>query len=131
MKKILTLGIIVAAIATSLSFVDQEPKYKNLKVLPRNITKAEMDSTMKHFAKSLGVKCNFCHARGADGKRLDFASDANEHKDIARSMIKMTDKINKKFFKDQRDKLATITCFSCHNGNKHPGKLPPPDEDDE
>ncbi len=131
MKKILTLGIIVATILTSLSFIDQEPLYKNLKVLPRNTTKTEMDSIMKHYAKSLGVKCNFCHVRGADGKRFDFASDENEHKDIARSMIKMTDRINKKFFKGRRDEVPAITCFGCHNGNKHPGKLPPPDEDDE
>ena len=131
MKKLLTIGIIVATIVASLSFIDQEPLYKNLKVLPRNTTKVQMDSIMKHFAKSLGVKCNFCHVKGDDGKRLNFPSDENKHKGIARSMIKMTGKINKKFFKNPGEEIPEVTCFTCHNGNKHPGKLPPMDDEEE
>ena len=129
MKKLLAVALIVTAIVSSLSFIDSDPVFKNLKVLPRNTSKEQMDSIMKHFAKSLGVKCNFCHVRTADGARFDFASDENKHKDIARSMIKMTGKINKKFF--GKPEVPEVTCFTCHNGNKHPGKFPPADENDE
>ncbi len=103
--------------------------YKNLKVLPKNITKEQMDSTMKHYAKSLGVKCGFCHERGADGK-FDFPSDKNKHKEVTRDMIKMTNKLNKKYFDNELDRktgLAVVTCFTCHNGNEHPAVQPPVD----
>ena len=61
---------------------------------------------------------------------MDFASDANEHKGTAREMIKMTRKLNKKYFHVSDSKSLTarleITCYSCHNGKEHPGKFAPP-----
>ncbi len=77
-------GFMMLVIA-SLAFTSaEEPRYKNLKILPKNINKAQMDSVMHHFSQSLGVKCNFCHEFNQEQKSMDFASDANEHKGIAR-----------------------------------------------
>src|SRR6476661_7954843 len=92
-----TLGF-ACLVVMSLGFTRDEPKYKNLKVLPKNITKEQMDSVMHHFTASLGVKCNFCHMRNEDTKTFDFASDENKHKLVARSMMRMTTKINRKYF---------------------------------
>jgi len=131
MKKLLVLSVIIAFIAVSFSFIEDDPGYKNLKVLPKNTTHDQMDSIMKHFAKSLGVKCNFCHERSDDGKHFDFAKDGNEHKETARSMMRMTNKINKKYFKYGTPVNPVMTCFSCHHGNKEPVKTPPFDKDDE
>jgi len=100
-----------------------EPKAKNLKVLPKDISHHDLDSIMDNFKVALGVKCDFCHARSKDNpKHLDFASDEKEHKLVARDMMKMTNKINKKYFKEHEgnDNIAAIQCATCHNGNKKP-----------
>jgi hypothetical protein len=128
------IAIITACFATLLlmSFVitKEERRYKNLKVLPKNTTKKEMDSVMHHFTASLGVKCNFCHQFNAEQKAMDFVSDANEHKDIARQMMKMTARLNRKYFdvKDSKslDAKLEVTCYTCHNGKAHPTKFAPP-----
>ena len=96
----------------------QEEQPQNLKVLPKNITHEQLDSTMKSFNLALGVKCNHCHAPKPNGEKgLDFASDANPKKEIARHMIKMTNQINKKHFKHAYDGIVyNISCNTCHNG---------------
>ena len=131
MKRILTVcAFFIALVLMSFAITNAEPRYKNLKILPKNIDKKQMDSVMHHFTASLGVKCNYCHQYNAEQKAMDFASDANEHKAAAREMMKMTAKLNKKYFdvKDSKSLTAKleITCFSCHNGKAHPAKLPPP-----
>jgi hypothetical protein len=130
MKKsfLVTLGL-VAMIAVSMAFTnDQDRLYKNLKVLPKNITKPQMDSVMKSFTIALGVKCNFCHMKVEGSDAWDFPSDANKHKLVARDMLKMTAKINKKYFDfTGNNELATkvVSCYTCHNGRKEPlNKMP-------
>ena len=102
----------------------QEWKATNLKVLPKNISQDEIKQVMDDFKVALGVKCNFCHAQNAnDPKKLDFASDANRHKETARWMMKMTRRINKKHFKHRDEKtgeMTQISCMTCHNGKEHP-----------
>ncbi len=127
-KKLIVIGIALLAVITissftTIDFQKKDPKPKNLKVLPKNISGEELENTMKAFNKSLGVKCGHCHAPKANGERgLDFASDANPKKDIAREMIKMTNKINKKYFKyhDEEGMLKQIGCATCHNGKTEP-----------
>lgn len=128
-RSLLITGCFGFLVLLSLAFTRNDPPYKNLKVLPKNITKQQMDSVMKHFTSSLGVKCNFCHTFNQELKAMDFVSDANEHKSITRSMMKLTEKINKKYFdvKDSDELTATleVTCYTCHNGKAHPGKFAP------
>src|SRR3954470_5477547 len=99
MKKsmFVTLGL-AGMVAVSLAFTKDDPIYKNLQVLPKNITKQQMDSVMHHYSNSLGVRCSFCHVRNDSTKTWDFASDANKHKLVARDMMRMTDKINDQYF---------------------------------
>jgi len=132
MKKSLfvTLGF-VGMIGLSLAFTKQDdPIYKNLKVLPKDISKEQLDSVMHHFTASLNVRCNFCHVRNEEAKTWDFASDDNKHKLVARDMMKMMDKINDKYFdvsgakKDLNAKLM-VTCYTCHHGATDPATKPP------
>jgi hypothetical protein len=120
----------VALVCMSFAVTKDEPLYKNLKVLPKKTTKAEMDSVMKHFTVALGVKCNFCHVRTEDNKNWDFASDGNKHKLVARQMMKMTSKINKKYFDVTENKGAQtalmVSCYTCHNGKAEPAVNPAP-----
>jgi len=105
------------------------PPFKNLKVFPKDISRADLLSNMKFFSQSLGVRCTYCHV-GEEGKPLstfDFASDAKDHKTIARGMIRLADHINQ----DQLPKIlvdpeAKVSCYTCHRGSTKPLTAPPP-----
>lgn len=129
-KSFFVVSLFTAFIVASLAFTNaDEVRYKNLKVLPKNTTKEQMDVVMKHFTASLGVKCNHCHVYNQEAKAMDFASDANEHKKVSRQMMKMTQKLNKKYFEWHgewtavKDKLE-VTCYTCHGGKKEPSSWP-------
>lgn len=63
---------------------------------------------MNVIAKSLGVQCDFCHAKGPDGK---FAYELpTAHKQIAKYM--MTEVVDKYRLKDGGE----LTCATCHAG---------------
>ena len=130
MKKSLLVTIcFVAMIVLSFAFTKDEPHYKNLKILPKHITKPELDSVMHHFSLSLGVRCGFCHKHSDDMKTWDFASAENKHKLTARQMMKMMQKIINKYFdvagtKGLNAKLL-VTCYTCHHGTNDPSTKPP------
>lgn len=122
-RKMLVLSTVIIVIAFFSTSFDQERKYKNLKVLDKNISEDDMQLIMKEFRTALGVKCNFCHARSkTDSTKMDFASDDNNHKHISRDMMRMTNSINKQYFKEAKGQA--VRCFTCHNGQKEP-KDPP------
>jgi hypothetical protein len=131
-RSILIMAACISFIAASLAFISaDQPMYKNLKVLKKNTTKNELDSVMHFFAMSLGERCNFCHARNEAANGMDFASDANPNKGVARYMMRMNAKINKKFFKnkDNEEKgmaVAAVTCYTCHHGKAEPAVKAPP-----
>ncbi len=130
MKKLFTLALILSLGVALSAFMPQqvspqeeEYRAKNLKVLPKDISKEELDEVMDGFKAALGVKCGHCHAPSTlDPKKLDFASDDKIEKEIARKMMKMTAKINKKYFhrEDEQGMIANISCMTCHNGNETP-----------
>ena len=126
----LVIAVLVTVVIISVAFsAPPEVRYKNLKVLPKNTTKNQMDSIMNHFARSLGFRCNNCHVRANDAQKTwDFANDSLENKRTARQMFKMTARLNKKNFKDEVKKkgMPLVTCYSCHNGKEHPATIPPP-----
>src|SRR5262249_36704395 len=55
----------------------QQPGFKNLQVLPKDISHDSLDAIMDGFKAALGVKCSFCHAPSKDPNQPwpDFASD--------------------------------------------------------
>jgi hypothetical protein len=127
MKKIvIPVFVFAVIILIASSFKTQERIYKNLKILPKDITKPEMDSIMNSYNVALGVKCGFCHVQNAHTKEWNHAADDNHHKRIARQMMTMTDKINKKYFKEDNEgrKIPMVTCYTCHNGRKEPYFMP-------
>ncbi|CAL1516711.1 c-type cytochrome [Chitinophaga sp. MM2321] len=120
---IVVSALLVAGTLCSLALPQENEKAKNLKVLPKNISHEELITVMKGFNAALGVKCNFCHApQKDDPKKLDFPSDENPHKGVARDMIRMTKRINKKFFKGSE--VMSVSCYTCHNGNEEPKTKP-------
>ncbi|MDQ2720495.1 MAG: c-type cytochrome [Bacteroidota bacterium] len=149
--------VIIACIAAVLMFqaftTTHQPPFKNLKILPKDISDDDLDTVMHHFTASLGVKCNYCHVRNEAIRKMDFASDAKPEKLIARKMMLMSIDINTKYFKDIEDEmskekgpdlmkegikidgdsvknmLSYVTCYTCHRGDAHPDTKPPHHEE--
>jgi cytochrome c553 len=117
--------IVIAAVAFTAP-PPQDSGFQNLKILPKDISHEQLNHIMHGFNQALGVKCNFCHAPSKDtaNHHPDFASDDKPEKEIARSMMKMTVKINNKFFGTKHafigDSTLTVTCVTCHHGQPHP-----------
>ncbi len=107
---VLAFAIVGAAVAHA-----QGAAPKNLQVLPKTTTKQQLKVIMKGQAKALGVECDFCH------DVPDMAADTNEHKKIARQMMKMTEDINTKWMKGWpgADKHP-VGCNTCHQGKPEP-----------
>jgi hypothetical protein len=99
--------------------------FKNLQVLPKDSTAAVVVGTMKGFAGSLGVRCQFCHV-GKEGLPLaefDFVSDEIAQKKTARIMMRLTDDINKTLdaaVPRAAGAEARVTCITCHRGQSTP-----------
>ena len=124
-----------AMISVSLAFTKhKDPGYKNLQVLPKDITKEQMDSVMHHFCEALAVRCSFCHVKNEATNQWDFASDDKPHKNKAREMMKLTNKINDDYFDvtgGQRT-ISTqlmVTCYTCHRGSTDPAVRAPKKEE--
>ena len=132
-KKITVAATLVALVVLGIAAsAPAGPTYKNLKVLPKNISHDELDSVMHQFNSSLGVKCNFCHVSQKDNPRkLDFASDEKGEKNVTRDMMRMTDRINKKFFnfrKGDQQIFPPVVFITCHIGTPHPHAPAPTEE---
>jgi hypothetical protein len=120
----LSLSVIgsVAAIAPERK---QKPPFKNLKVLPKNISQKQLSAIMvDQFQDELGVSCNFCHSENKETHKPDYASDEKPEKQITRLMMQMTNHINKKYFKTGHamigDSTSIVSCGTCHQGKPRP-----------
>lgn len=88
--------------------------FKNLKILPKDISKDSLMNLMEGYNKALGVKCNHCHT-------MDKSSDKKHEKEIARHMIKFTNELNAKEFAPIGDQYKNaIECATCHRGSTKP-----------
>ena len=120
-----------------------EPQFKNLQILPKDISDDGLDSVMHTFTASLGVKCNYCHVRNEETRKMEFAKDDKPEKQIARKMMLMSIDINKNHFQQIEDAMDSgkntistdtsavsymlkyVTCYTCHHGDPHPENKPP------
>lgn len=132
MKRLmLSVGLITAiVIAMGAAGSPSEKKlpgeFKNLKILPQNISKDSLHAVMRSYSFALGVRCGFCHASNKDTTQhgLDFASDEKEEKNTAREMMTMVHTLNTVNFNYMKstkpDTIHTIICYTCHRGMKDP-----------
>jgi hypothetical protein len=145
MKK--SIIVIIACLFSVFAFQAfttlNQPRFKNLQILPKDISKDGLDSVMHHFTASLDVKCSFCHVRNEAERKMDFASDDKPEKQIARKMMLMTIDINKNHFVQIEESMDSgkmqmptdtsgvsymlkyVTCYTCHHGDPHPENKPP------
>lgn len=99
---------------------DLPDKFTNLKVLPKDITRKDLMAVMKEMTSGLGVRCNYCHVMEP---KKDWAADT-EHKDNARGMMRLANRIDKELF--TWPKAPHATCYMCHHGEEKPQTIAPP-----
>jgi tetratricopeptide (TPR) repeat protein len=133
MRLVARIAVVVALLAAVFAILDLRPsaaqipdEFKNLKVLPKDIPKRELVPIMRNFSQALGVRCSHCHVAKPGSDRLediDFASDKNEHKEIARTMMKLVTSINDQLAKSGIESPTRVRCVTCHHGVEKPMTL--------
>jgi tetratricopeptide (TPR) repeat protein len=103
-------------------------KFTNLKVLPKDISKQQLQSTMRGFAFALGVRCEHCHVeRKSAANDFDFSADDKQAKKTARIMLQMVGRINRdylgKLAHDVSSPVIHVECMTCHRGLTRPQPL--------
>jgi hypothetical protein len=123
------IGLFITVGIAATTPLQAKPDWKNLKVIPKKIDDDQMERVMYKYTRALGVTCVYCHPPTKPGivpQDVDFASEENPKKLIARDMMRMTDKINRKYFKYNNDySFATyqsgpVSCNTCHRGLRKP-----------
>lgn len=133
-KIILLVGLFLSA-GVFYGFVDsnkdrgyeivKNDQFKNLQVLPQDISEEALEEIMEGFNEALGVKCTFCHVMH-EPMDFDFASDDKMQKNVARGMMRMTMDINKNYFNTENPMEFSVNCYTCHQGEATPALGPPP-----
>lgn len=128
MKSIKITAVLLLFIVIGIAAMEQpkNDKFKNLQVLPKNITADSLDRIMDGFNAMLGVDCKFCHVRDKKADTLMFDKDDKSEKEITRNMMRMTMDINKKYFEFNEtvkaEQVQAVTCYTCHKGKPLPEK---------
>jgi Photosynthetic reaction centre cytochrome C subunit/Tetratricopeptide repeat len=92
-------------------------RFTNLQVLPKDITRPQLNEVMLGFGRSLGVGCDHCHM-GESMDTMDWANDDKDEKKSARDMMRMVRSINEAVAalpKTERQRTP-VTCETCHRG---------------
>jgi tetratricopeptide (TPR) repeat protein len=123
-----TLALALTALATAAQAQGEAEKYSNLKVLPKDISPAELLGLMNSFTRALGVRCIYCHVsqEGKPFRHEDFALDDKMTKLKARAMLTMVHDLNENYLAklDGRSQPPVkVECFTCHHGGQLPRTL--------
>ena len=128
-NKIAFVALIAAVTFASIAAISpkEQPRQRNLKVLPKDISHDSLDHLMDYYKVALNVKCGYCHTRSASNpKKLDMAADGNPIKEVTRKMILMTNEMNDKYINSishpasDATPLQLVTCNTCHRGKAKP-----------
>ena len=134
MKLLVRVSAVALLLFGAVSFLQvgapsaQQPEEpKNLKVLPKNMSRREVIGVMRSFTQSLGVRCIQCHVSTKEGSErpedMDYASDKKADKETARKMLKMVANINEQIGQLGLKDPPQVGCFTCHHGVKRPETL--------
>ncbi len=131
MKSIMLLTLLVTLVLPFSSVAQEQRKDvfanpQNLKVLPEDISSADLGATMKGFAMGLGVRCENCHVGEPNTplETFDFESDEKAMKRKARLMLKMVQAINSEHVpaldEVEKGNRVEVRCVTCHRGRPQP-----------
>jgi hypothetical protein len=94
---------------------DQRPHLQVLKGVPES----QLFLLMNTIGDSLGVHCDYCHAK--EGDKWMWDSDAKPAKAVGRDMMRMTLAMNAAHFGGR----TAVTCYTCHHGSLRAERIPP------
>ena len=138
MKRMLAVFAAVGAAALASAMVSAQapegrggqnppPPPQNLQILPKDIPRDQLLTTMRGFNAALGVQCNQCHVQEGRGGRNDMASDEKNDKKIARVMMTMTKNVNDTLAMGiTKANVTKVECGTCHRGEAIPKYEAPP-----
>jgi hypothetical protein len=126
-KKLIALAALSVFFFIGIAAMEEPAgEFKNLQVLPKNITHDSLDKIMDSYNAALGVNCNFCHVKDKNSEALIMEKDDKPEKEITRNMMRMTMDINKKYFNFNEEanakQIEAVTCYTCHKGQPMPEK---------
>jgi hypothetical protein len=118
-----------------LASQDTTGAFSNLRVLPRDISRDQLNDAMLDNLLGLGLPrlqgegCLYCHVGNMEQPRSqwDYASDDKPMKLKARAMMAMVQAINTDFLARLATRIDTgyrVTCQTCHAGRSDPRPLP-------
>ncbi len=131
----LTSGVaFVLALGNSATMAQEQPTYKNLQVLPADISRGDLNQIMLDNLQGLGLPrrsgegCLYCHMGSTDVPRSewDYASDEKQTKKTARVMLAMVRDINTEHLTSISERMAPsleVSCYTCHAGRTNPTPL--------
>ena len=103
---------------------------KNLQVLPKEWTNAQVLPVMRGIAAALGTECGHCHVWfGAGNPMNDMPNDAKPEKAKARVMLRMVMDVNKTIGTEigkmgkPANEIVQVQCVTCHRGQVIPKQL--------
>jgi tetratricopeptide (TPR) repeat protein len=122
-----TLSVVLFALAgaPALAQAPAQEAPKNLKVLPKDWTRAQVVNVMQNINAALGVGCDYCHVQN-QGAPPDFAADDKPEKEAARAMMRLTGELNTDLVAALGRPAAEVTrvgCITCHRGVPLPKQL--------
>jgi hypothetical protein len=127
------IGLFILGGMAATPPLHERPDWKHLEVIPKHTDEDQMERIMHQYSKALSVTCSYCHPDTKPGifpRRVDFASEEKPAKQAARKMMRMTDRINRKYFdsKNNYDVVSfqkqVVTCKTCHRGLVKPRNIP-------
>ncbi len=121
----LVLGIAGSGMATAPAPAQIPTEFRNLQVLPEDISRDSLVLLMRSFTFATGLRCEGCHVMGEDGsfRGARFDLDDKLPKRQARYMLEMVNRLNDQILPGlpERDSPALqVECKMCHRGIRKP-----------
>jgi tetratricopeptide (TPR) repeat protein len=126
MVRAAVVALMITTLSVGAARAEIPDEFTNLKVFAQGIGKRELVGAMRTFSLALGVRCEHCHVQQTPGDfdSIDWASDENPDKDIARGMMSMMVKMNNELLPDALGlRRGKVRCVTCHRGLPDPETL--------
>ncbi len=122
------LGIAGSAVVACPTRAQIPTEFRNLEVLPEDISRDSLIQLMRSFSFATGLRCEGCHVMGENGsfEGARFHLDDKLTKRQARHMLRMVNRLNDEVLPGlpERDQPALrVECKTCHRGQRKPHLL--------
>lgn len=128
MRRLVTAVLVAIAgsgVALGPAGAQVPTEFRNLDVLPEDISRDSLVQLMRSFSFATGLRCEGCHVMGENGsfQGARFHLDDKLTKRRARYMLQMVNRLNDEILPGlpERDTPALrVECKTCHRGIRKP-----------